>query len=97
MSEDNLMRIMDELSMLGAGTDAYNAFTLDDPEITNIPIIYLTEAGWWTLTESEVAAFRAYLLKGGFTIFDDFKLPGEFGSGGGGWDTFEENMKRVLP
>jgi hypothetical protein len=97
MSEDNLMRIMDELSMLGARTDAYNAFTLDDPEITRYPIIYLTEAGWWTLTESEVAAFRAYLLKGGFTIFDDFKLPGEFGSGGGGWDTFEENMKRVLP
>ena len=42
-------------------------------------------------------AFRAYLLKGGFVIFDDFKVPGDFGSGGGGWETFEENMKRVLP
>ena len=58
---------------------------------------YLTEAGWWTMTDREVQAFRAYLLKGGFVVFDDFKLPGEFGSGGGGWDTFEENMKRVLP
>ena len=97
MSEDNLMRIMNEVSYLGARTDAYNVFSFDDPEITKYPITYLTEAGWWTLTDREVEAFRAYLLKGGFTIFDDFKLPGEFGSGGGGWDTFEENMKRVLP
>ena len=97
MSEDNLMRIMNEVSYLGARTDAYNVFAFDDPEITKYPITYLTEAGWWTLTDREVEGFRAYLLKGGFTIFDDFKLPGEFGSGGGGWDTFEENMTRVLP
>ncbi len=97
MSEDNLMRIMNEVSSLDGRTDAYNVYGFDDPEVTKYPITYLTEAGWWTLTESEVEAFRAYLLKGGFTIFDDFKLPGEFGSGGGGWDTFEENMKRVFP
>jgi hypothetical protein len=97
MSEDNLMRIMNEVSYLGARTDAYNVFALDDPEINRYPIIYLTEAGWWTLTDREMDAFRAYLLKGGFAVFDDFKLPGEFGSGGGGWDTFEENMRRVLP
>ena len=80
MSEDNLMRIMDEVSYLGARTDAYNVFALDDPEITKYPILYLTEAGWWTMTDREVQAFRAYLLKGGFIIFDDFKLPGEFGA-----------------
>ena len=97
MSEDNLMRIMNEVTYLGARTDAYNVFSFEDPEITKYPITYLTEAGWWTLNDREVAAFRAYLLKGGFTIFDDFKLPGEFGAGGGGWETFEENMKRVLP
>jgi len=97
MSEDNLMRIMNEVSYLGARTDAYNVYGFDDPEVTKSPITYLTEAGWWTLTDREVEAFRSYLLKGGFTIFDDFKLPGEFGSGGGGWVTFEENMKRVFP
>jgi hypothetical protein len=96
MSEDNLMRIMNEVTYLGARTDAYNAYALDDPEITKYPVLYLTEAGWWTMTDHEVAAFRAYLLKGGFVIFDDFKLPGDFGPGGG-WEPFEENMKRVLP
>jgi hypothetical protein len=97
MSEDNLMRIMNEVSYLGARIDAYDAFSLDDPEISKYPITYITEAGWWTLTDHEAEALRAYLLKGGFVIFDDFKLPGEFGSGGGGWDTFADNMKRVLP
>src|SRR6516225_3629665 len=37
---------------------------------------------------------RAYLLKGGFVIFDDFR--GNF-RGGGGWENFETNMLRVLP
>jgi hypothetical protein len=97
MSEDNLMRIMNEVTFLDAHTDAYNVYSFDDPEIAKYPIVYLTEAGWWTLTDREVDAFRAYLLKGGFAIFDDFKLPGEFGTGGGGWDTFQENMKRVFP
>ncbi len=97
MSEDNLMRIMNEVSYLGARTDAYNVFALDDPELARYPIAYLTEAGWWTMTDREMESFRSYLLKGGFVIFDDFKLPGEFGAGGGGWDTFEENMKRVFP
>jgi hypothetical protein len=97
MSEDNLMRIMNEVTYLGGRTDAYDAFALDDPEITKYPITYITEAGWWTITDSEVKAFRAYLLKGGFVIFDDFKLPGEFGYDGRGWERFDENMKRVLP
>lgn len=96
MSEDNLLRIMNEVTFLGGRTDAYNAYALDDPEIMKYPVLYLTEAGWWTLTESEVTAFRAFLQKGGFIIFDDFKLPGEFGPGGG-WEPFEENMQRVLP
>jgi hypothetical protein len=97
ISEDNLMRIMNEVTYLRGRTDAYSVFSLDDPELTKYPISYLTEAGWWTLTDSEAAAFRAYLEKGGFVIFDDFKVPGDFGPGGGGWDTFEENMKRIIP
>lgn len=97
MSEDNLMRIMSEVTHLAPRTDAYNVFALDDPELLRYPIAYLTEAGWWTISESEVDGLRRYLKKGGFAIFDDFKLPNQFGYGGGGWDTFAENMQRVLP
>ena len=91
MSEDNLMRIMNEVSYLGARTDAYNVFAFDDPEVAKYPITYLTEAGWWTLTDREVEAFRAYLLKGGFVIFDDFAEER------GGWMPFVAQMNRVIP
>ena len=56
---------------------------------------YIIEVGWWTLTDSEAAALRAYLAKGGFVIVDDFKTPNF--NGGGGWELFEANMRRVLP
>ena len=46
----------------------------------------MTEAGYWTMTDQEAAGFRAYLLKGGFAIFDDFR--GDL-RGGGGWENFE--------
>ena len=43
----------------------------------------MAEPGFWTLTDDEAAAFRAYLQKGGFVIFDDFA------ENRGGWDAFE--------
>jgi Domain of unknown function (DUF4159) len=97
ISEDNLMRIMNEVTYLGARTDAFNVYSLDDPALAHYPVAYITEAGWWQMTDHEGAAFRDWLLKGGFAIFDDFKIAGTFGAGGGGWENFEANMKRVLP
>jgi hypothetical protein len=96
LSEDNLVKIMNEVSFLGARDDAFNVFALDDPELFRYPLAYITEAGWWTMTDQEGAAFRNYLLKGGFVIFDDFKVAGDFGPGGG-WENFEQNVQRVLP
>src|SRR5207244_11649025 len=64
-------------------------------ELFKYPIAYIIEVSWWTMTDREAAALRAYLQKGGFVIVDDFKAPGDFGSPG--WDPFEANMKRVLP
>ena len=90
MSEDNLMRIMNEVTNLGARTDAYNAFTFDDPQIGKYPIVYLTEAGWWTMTDREVEACRAYLLKGGFLWVDDFW-------GTASWQQWTHEIKRVMP
>jgi hypothetical protein len=37
------------------------------------------------------------MAKGGFVIVDDFKMRGWRGLDSGGWEPFEENMKRVLP
>ena len=100
LAEQNLMRIMNELSLLGPNTESIDTMTFDDPELGRYPVAYIIEVGWWTLTDSEARGLRDYLLKGGFVIVDDFKLPGwsgGFGNGGGGWQTFADNMQRVLP
>jgi len=98
LAEQNLMKIMNEVSYLGANTDDINTVALDDPDLFHYPVAYIIEVGWWTLSDREAAGLRTYLAKGGFVIVDDFKMRGWGGvRGGGGWDTFEENMKRVLP
>ena len=33
----------------------------------------MSEPGGWHPNDKEIAAFRAYFLKGGFMIFDDFR------------------------
>src|SRR5262249_27121371 len=72
LAEQNLMKIMNEVSLLGAHDDI-NTVTLDDPELFKYPIAYIIEVGWWTVTDREVEGLRAYLQKGGFLFVDDFK------------------------
>ena len=93
-AETSLMKIVNELSFLNAHEDEGEVLAVDDPELFKYPISYMTEAGFWELTDDEAAAFRAYLHKGGFVIFDDFRDPPR---GGGGWEQFESDMRRVLP
>jgi hypothetical protein len=95
VSEENLMKIMNEVSYLGANDENFNTLALDDPEIFKYPLIYIIEVSWWNMSDREGAALREYLQKGGFVIVDDFKAEGDFGSSG--WVRFAENMKRVIP
>jgi hypothetical protein len=37
------------------------------------PVSYMSEPGGWNPNDKELAAFRSYILKGGFMIFDDFR------------------------
>ena len=96
LAEKNLMRILNELSYIGAHEDI-NVVTFDDPELFKYPIAYLIEAGWWTANDREAAGLRAYLQKGGFLFVDDFKPQGWRGVPGGGWEPFADTMRRVLP
>jgi len=96
LAEKNLIRIMNEVSLLGAREDI-NTVTLDDPELFKYPIAYLIEVGWWTVNSREAAGLRAYLQKGGFLFVDDFKPAGWRGVPGGGWEPFADTMRKVLP
>jgi hypothetical protein len=89
-AEQNLSLIMQELTALDIHTDGSRILSLDDPELFKYPIAFMWEPGFWTLTDPEAAAFRAYLLKGGFAVFEDF-------DGAQQWNNFEAQMRRVLP
>ena len=97
LAEQNLLRILKEICFVDLHLEGINVLTLDDPELFRYPIAYIIEVGWWTLTEQEAAALRAYLLKGGFLIVDDFKPENWRGVPGGGWVPFEANVKRLFP
>ena len=88
-AERHFTKILSELSTIVSYQDGGNVFTLDDPELFKYPVAYMAEPGFWTLTEKEAEAFRAYLAKGGFAIFDDFA--------GDQWINFAERMREVLP
>lgn len=90
-AERNLSSIMREVSFARTfdGATGGNVFALDDPEIFRYPVLWLSEPGFWVPTEEEVQALRAYLLKGGFMIFDDFD--------GRAMYNLVDQMRRVLP
>lgn len=92
-SEQNLVRILREITTLHPQMATTNVIAMDDPQLFKYPVAYMTEASWWVVSDAEAAALRAYLLKGGFIIFDDFR---EYGSGVG-WQNFTAQMKKVMP
>ena len=89
--EVHFTKILKEITYLNPRIDGSNILALDDPELFNFPIAYMAEPGFWSLTDKETANFRAYLKKGGFVIFDDFR------EREGHWDNLQEQMRRVLP
>jgi len=89
-AEQHLSLIVKELTSIDMRTDGSLILTLDDPELFKHPVAFMWEPGFWNLTDKEAACFRAYLLKGGFAIFEDFDGPQQ-------WSTFEYQMRRVLP
>ena len=89
-AEQHLAMIVRELSLVDMRTDGSKVLALDDPELFKYPIAFMWEPGFWSLSDEEASAFRAYLAKGGFAVFEDF-------DGSQQWAHFEAQMERVLP
>jgi hypothetical protein len=88
-AERNFTKILREITGVRPSVEGGNIFTLDDPQLTKFPVAYLSEPGFWTMSEKEVSGLRNYLLKGGFMIIDDFVGPH--------WMNLEEQFRRALP
>lgn len=89
-AEQHLVQILGELTRLDVHLDGSRVLTLDDPELFRYPIAFMWEPGFWTMSDAEALAFRAYLLKGGFAVFEDFDGPSQ-------WANFEAQIRRVIP
>lgn len=88
-AERHLMRILQEVTLLRPHLDESNILTLDDPELMNYPMAYMSEPGFWTMDDGEMTGLRNYIRKGGFVHFDDFR--------GEHWFNFEEQIRKVFP
>ena len=71
-------------------TGGSNVLDLENPEIFRYPILYLSEPGFWRITEEGARNLREHLLKGGFIIFDDFDGPGH-------WENWEGALRMAFP
>ena len=85
----HFLKILGELTFLRTVVDQGNVLTLDDPDLTLFPIAYMSEPGFWTMSDAEVEGLRGYLQKGGFIIFDDFR--------GNHMENLAFQMRRVMP
>ncbi len=61
-----------------------------DDDVFNYPWLYAVEVGHWELTDSQIAKFREFMLRGGFFMCDDFHGDAE-------WENFWESMSKVFP
>jgi hypothetical protein len=89
--EVHFTKILKEITYVNPRLDGSNVLSLDDPELFNYPIAYMAEPGYWYPTDKQAESFRAYLKKGGFAIFDDFR------EREGAWTNLQDQMRRVLP
>jgi hypothetical protein len=94
-AEENLLKITNEISLLHGHSDGSNVLAITDPQLFRFPVAYMTEAGYWVMTDAEAVALRKYLRKGGFLILDDTR--DYFSPGNMGWANIEANFKRIVP
>lgn len=88
-ADQRLPEILETVTGVQPNLGGSTIVRLTDPELFEHPWAYLCEIGQLTMTDEEVANLRAYLLKGGFVVVDDFN--------GYAWYNLEEQMQRVLP
>lgn len=88
-ADHHLPKIIEYLTTIPINVDASNVFDLDDPEILRHPIIYISEPGFWGMTDAEALGLRQFLQKGGFVILDDFEAEQ--------WYNMEAQLQRAMP
>jgi hypothetical protein len=88
-AEQNLMAMVNDLTLIDARRDRSLNLALDDPQLFRYPIAMMWEPGFWVMTDRQAERLREYMQKGGFLIFNDFELEQ--------WDNFHAQSRRIVP
>ena len=91
MADMKLPEVLSEITVVRPTLGSSNILDLEDPGIFRNPILYVSEPGFWQITEAGARNLRAFMLKGGFVIFDDFEDTGNQ------WPTFASSFKAAMP
>lgn len=89
-AENNFLKILSELTTVETTEQSYRVLRLHDEEILNYPFLYVSEPGYWDITDREAENLRTYLDRGGFILFDDFRGIEE-------WRNLVRCMQQVYP
>src|SRR3974390_1488118 len=88
-SDLNLSFRLQQLTSMKTDPDG-RVLKLTSPDLFNYPLIFMAQPGHMVLRDEEVPILRKYLLTGGALMVDDFWGEAE-------WQSFENEMQRVLP
>ena len=88
--EANFTRILGEYTSLTLNEGGGDIYSLNEAALFKRPFAYLCEVGYWNPSDQEAENLRAWLLKGGFLVVDDFVQSRAL-------DNFLFQMERVLP
>ena len=88
-ADHNMQLMLDEFTAVRAHREETTVLELEDPEIFRHPILYVSEPGYWFLSDDGAANLRAYLRKGGLIMFDDFEA--------NQWENMALQMMKAIP
>jgi hypothetical protein len=97
-AEENFTKILRDVTMVRPFVEqgpmvGSVLIELNDPMLFKYPVSYMSEPGGWHPTDKDIAFLRAYLMKGGFMIFDDFREGGRDAD----FTNLKLEMNRALP
>ena len=95
-SDEFFIGILHEVTGVRVTPNSYKIVRLDSPEVFQYPFLYLSEPGFMTLNEKEIANLGEYIRRGGFIMADDFRTAAYLG-GPEELEVLRYFLKRALP
>jgi hypothetical protein len=95
-ADEFLISLLHELTGVRVSPRSYKIVQLESQEIFKYPFLYLSEPGFMTLNDKEIANLGEYIRRGGFIMADDFRTA-NFLRGPEELEVLRYYLKKALP